>query len=545
MLTVSGTQNIEVAVDSGEGFSVVQFSVEEGLSSLFEVVLLVRSPDEGIDPEGIVGKPAALRIAAGRAWTGVARELELIQVEETGLSTYRLVIVPSLWLLSQRRRSRMFQDRSAVEIAEEVLAEWRIVPVLRLGKAEYPRLDVRTQYDESDYAFLGRVLTEAGIAFWFTDAGDGGETRLVLGDGAHRAEAGPPVPFVDSPNPEARLPFVTRVRIVERVQPARFTLRDFDLRRPDYPLFAEAAAGEDARLEHARFEQGSFVTGGDADGAQGARRAAVEAAARQVTRTAILFDTNVLRLAPGDVLSIESHPSPLLGPGERLLVIAAQADGAPEGEWSLSITAVPASRPYRSFLEPAARPRARGVQSAIVVGPPGEEIHTDALGRVQVRFPWDREAQPSRWIRVSQIMAGPGYGTSLIPRVGHEVLVAFLGGDPDRPVVVGSLHNGAAQPPYPLPAGKGRSVWRSATTPGGGGSNEISMDDTADRELFYIHAERDLRKLVRGDEDERTGGDRTLLVDGDLTIEARGNIVVRSDADVVIKGGPNVKINEG
>lgn len=554
MQTFSGAHNLEVKVDSGDGLAVIQFMVHEGLSALFEVDVAVRSPSAEIDPGAIVGKPAAFRVATGRTWTGICSDFELLMVEPTGLSTYKLKIVPSLWLLTQRRRSRIFQHKSAPAIVVEALREWGIEPVVRLDVGAHPALEMHTQYDETDYAFVRRTLGDAGITFSFTD-GDDGASLVVLSDQPEKVEtrAGTPIAYVDSPNAEARLPFVTNVRIVESVQPARFTLRDFDFQHPDFPRVASSGDAPDDRLVHERFDPGSFeiAAGGSAraDEAQGRRRAAIEADARRGTGTLIFLATNVLDLVAGDVITIDGHPSPALDSGERLLVVAVTTEGVPEGDWTFTATAVPASRPYRPYIAPAERPRASGVQSAFVVGPEGQEIHVDEHGRVRVRFLWDRGDAPpdatSCWLRVSQGMAGAGYGAMMLPRVGHEVLVAFLEGDPDRPIVVGSVHNGVARPPYALPAGKERSFWKSATSPGGVGSNEIMMDDTADRELLYLHAQKDLRKEVVRDEAERTAGDRTVLVDGDLIFEARGNIILRSDADVIIKGGPRVKINEG
>lgn len=279
--------------------------------------------------------------------------------------------------------------------------------------------------------------------------------------------------------------------------------------------------------------------------------------------------------------------------------------GSEGGDVTITGRAVPASAPHRP-ARVTPRPRISGVQSAIVVGPEGEEIHTDEHGRVRVQFHWDRagrrDERSSCWIRVSQGWAGGGYGMMVIPRVGQEVLVGFFEGDPDQPAIVGRVYNAQNLVPYKLPEHKTRSTWRSASTPGGDGAgyNEIMFEDARGAELLAIHAERDLTKQVNRSEVERTGEDRTITVgrnrtttvggvdateavtrhavtvgtvgagggtptgieltngrlvattgeatitfDGaNLSLEAQGNVtIVAHDGDVVIKGGPLVKIN--
>ncbi len=181
----------------------------------------------------------------------------------------------------------------------------------------------------------------------------------------------------------------------------------------------------------------------------------------------------------------------------------------------------------------------------MVVGPKGEDIHTDEHGRVMVRFPWDREAteeEGSCWLRVNQPWAGSGHGLVAIPRVGQEVMVSFADGDPDHPHVTGRSFNVTAPSPYALPEHKTRTSWRSAS---GDGGNEITFEDKASGEVLYIQAQRDLHKLVKQNEHEQTTGDRHILVDGDLILEAKGNVVVHAGKDLIVKGGPKVKLNPG
>jgi len=201
------------------------------------------------------------------------------------------------------------------------------------------------------------------------------------------------------------------------------------------------------------------------------------------------LETNIADLRPGTIITIEGPPHPALDP--RLggwLVTSLSIDGSAQGEWTVRATAVPAREPYRPARR-TPKPRAEGVQSAVVVGPAGEEIHTDEHGRVRVQFPWDREGtldeHSSCWLRVAQGWAGAGFGLFALPRVGQEVLVAFMAGDPDPPVVVGRVSNALNPPPLKLPDERTQSVWRSASSPGGGGFNEIRLEDRRGSELTW------------------------------------------------------------
>jgi type VI secretion system secreted protein VgrG len=231
----------------------------------------------------------------------------------------------------------------------------------------------------------------------------------------------------------------------------------------------------------------------------------------------VALRTNVLDLSPGKVFQVLNHPHASLAGGARLLAMAQSIEGGFGVEWTVRARATFADAPYRPPLC-TPKPTVDGVQSAVVVGPAGQEIHADEFGRVRAQFPWDREGKnddaSSCWIRVSQGWAGTGFGLLNLPRVGQEVLVGFLDGDPDQPMVVGRVFNAQNPVPYPLPAHKTRSTWKSRSSPGGDGFNEIMFEDLTGRELVWVQAERDLRKLVKNDETITVGHDRRKLVKG-------------------------------
>ncbi|AUX39059.1 type IV secretion protein Rhs [Sorangium cellulosum] len=548
---------LDLVVASGEsGLSVRRFSIREAVSTPFSISLWARSPDPSLDLGAVVGQPASFRMVAGyahvlgggtRRWSGLvsyAEQAHALQpaVGQRGLSTYHLRIVPALWLLTQRRGNRIYQHLSIPDIVDRLLAEWQIRPAWRVDRARYPRLEYKVQYAETDYDFFSRLLEQAGIAFTFAD--DGAST-LTLGDRLEENEPrpGPPVPFVDSPNQNSEKEFVTRVRLGREVRPGAAVYRDVDPRRPAFPLLSESPrspAPED-RYEQFHYRPGAFLaeTGKPAgtpvaddqgfarhDQKVGQALADLTHHGDRVGVRSVSFDANTFDLAPGVVLSIDNHLHPELSPERRLLVTETILEGAVSSEWTLTSGAVFADTAYRPPRR-TRRPIVHGLQSATVVGPSGDEIHTDELGRIRVQFPWDREGQrdehSSCWIRVHQGWGGAGWGMITVPRVGQEVLVSFLEGDPDQPVVLGRAYNAVQQVPYKLPEHRTRSTWKSDSSPGSGGFNEILFEDLKGTELVWQQAEKDRRRLVKNDERATVVHDRQKLVKNDEFEETGGS----------------------
>jgi len=588
---------LELSVASGQrDLHVRRFSVRESVSNLFSIELLVRTPDHSLDLGSIVGYPAGFRLLPGylhvkdggaRAWTGIVSRAEQVAAlqevsGEDGLSTYHIHIVPELWLLGQRRGNRIYQHLSIPDIVDRLLGEWVIEPTWHIERARYPKLEYKVQYGESDYAFLCRLLEEAGIAFTFvTDPARG--STLVFGDRIQSNEPreGEPIPYVDDPNEASEKEWTTHVRLGREVRPGAATFRDYDPRRPDLALFAKGKPSEgiEGRLEQYHYDAGSFFaeTGKPegtphADDQSFARHDAhhgEELALRvlEAERTGdrlISFGANTFDLAPGVVFSMSRHPHGAITAERRLLVVGASLSGTDTGDFTFSAHAMFADAPYRPARK-TPKPRIHGLQSALVVGPAGEEIHTDEFGRVRVQFPWDREGQKNErsscWIRVNQGWGGMGYGMVTLPRIGHEVLVAFLEGDPDQPVVVGRVYNAAQPAPYKLPQDKTRSTWKSNSSLGSDGFNEIMFEDLADKELVWEHAQKDRtrnvlndefativhdrQKLVKNDESEQTAGHRRLLVgkDMDIVTKQHNNETDNADVHLEVKGSRRERVD--
>lgn len=623
---------MELTVESGDAFSVRNIEVNEGISELFYISIWARSELSALDFETLIGKSATLSLTSGlvysispmRRWKGVCERIEQVECE-AGDSLYHVTLVPKLWLLTQRTNHRVFQHKTVQDIVKQLLDEWGVEHEWKIDAAAYPKLEIRIQYGESDFDFLSYLLEEAGIAYLFKDDPKKG-TIVWLTDALSAAEERKlPLPFVHNANESSELEHVTEVRMTRTLRAGKVTLRDVDFRRgPRTPVVGvtepipqkksesnegqkegqaqkEDKRGIEDRFERYHFAPGSSLLEVDASKAglsypvgdkQGIARyqdeyekrmATVELESRRAIATDIRFDTNAVDIAPGSIFRVLNHPRLHLISDLKLLVLESTLEHTVNEEIEMRCRAIDAQVHYRPDRK-TSRPVIRGVQSAVVVGPEKEEIFTDEFGRVKVQFFWDREGKfnenSSCWLRVAFGAAGPGFGRMAIPRVGHEVFVAFFEGNPDEPVIVGSAYNGTAPVPHQQPGHKTRSTWRTQSYPGGGGANEWMMDDAKGQELVYLLAERDHTRTVKQDHataigridstlvgdklhwhidgsatgiemvDNRitlTTGDASIVLNGsEIAVSAKGTITLKSAGnDVVLQGGPMVKINVG
>ncbi len=533
LLHIEGAEHAALTVD--------RFVLRERLSEPFSLSIVAGSTHPDLDLEDLILRPASFAIDAGRphtrrAFTGVCAAAEQLSAEPAGLSLYRIRIVPRLGLLALRRDHRIHQQLTVPAILAQMLAAYVIPAAFHLDESAFPVLDFKVQYGETDLAFFTRLCEEAGITFAVRDDDDRGSI-VVVGDAPAEAapREGSPFPFVDPPIGEGDREYVARVRLAREARPLSVALRDFDFRNPTLPLDGRATdAGDVASLlEHFHFEPGAFRAVSAAptftpiadllgttrhQPLVGERRAGHLLAGANAAAHGVRFETNALDLMPGSVFSIFGHPHPSLSEAHGLLVTELDTRGERDRAWLTRGKAVLTDRPYHPpRITP--RPVVPGFQSAIVTGPAGEELFTDEHGRVRVRFLWDRgdagDAQSSCWIRVSQGWSGAGYGLWTLPRVGQEVLVGFLEGNPDEPLILGRAPNAHNPPPYPLPANATKAVWRSRSTPEANGYNEISFEDRTGAERFYERAERDKATEVLRDESLSVGGKRSHGVNGD------------------------------
>jgi type VI secretion system secreted protein VgrG len=546
--------------DNGWNLSVRRFTVCEELSTPFSVRLVVNTKQREIDLETMVGQPAFFQLNHGkvnhattiRRWEGICEHAEVIHVERPnteGESTYFLHIVPTLWLLTQRVRSRIFQHKKLSEIVLQVLGDWGVEHTTNLDDKLYRQHEYVVQYMETDFAFVSRLMEWAGITYYwkYTPVAPGALTappvKLELTDQVEKNPLrAPPVHYVDNPSQAGEHEFLSRVQVVSRVRPGKFTVFDHDFRRKvTDTIYAEANVNPSPGKQRPKedfYEQYHYVPGdfrviGQGSGGlsdkpsayrydeknEGADLAKRGLAASRRRSRSVRFVTDLVELGPGAVFSITNHPNDAVA-GKPLLVERYSAEGFVNEGWTFEGEALFAGDVCAP--EPKTpKPRIRGVQSAIVTGPADDEIYADEFGRVKVQFHWDPDGKydenSSCWMRVNHEWAALGFGTMLLPRIGQEVLVGFLEGDPDLPVIVGRAYNGITQVPYPLPKNATRSTWKSNSSGKGvpkatPGFNEIMFEDLKEKELVYMQAELDLQKLVKKFETDRVGENHMTIV---------------------------------
>ena len=550
---------LEVGPHSDSDLALVEFDFSEAISHPYALeVVAAASPDATVDEAQLLHKDAHLLLHLG---DGSARHIHgmvarVSRWNEGGVAQgdrLHFTVVPRLWTLQHTLRSRIFQDMTAVEIVEKLLKAANVKHRLELT-GTYRTREYCVQYRESDLTFVSRLLEEEGIFYFFEHSEQSHE--MVLGD-----------------SPSANLPLLGGEEVVYRekheleeevdclhtfssrveIQPGAVVLRDFNFKTPAVDLSADDTAGDaEAALEIYDYP-GRYDAQGDGTTLAKIRLEEYRAQVKQMTGGG-----SCRRFCPGYRFALQEHPTDALN--QPYLVLSVRHSGKREnllfsggdaahrgGTYGSEVVCMPASIPYRP-RRVTPHPVIMGAQTAMVVGPSGEEIHTDEHGRIKVQFHWDREGQrnehSSCWIRVSQAWAGPGWGALYLPRIGHEVVVDFVEGDPDRPLVVGSVYNGANVPPLGLPGEKTRSTLRSASTPGGDGSNELRFEDSAGAEEVYLHAQKDWNILVENDKTQEVRGNETLLVkkDRSRTIEGNQALEVKKNDDSAVRGNQSLQV---
>jgi type VI secretion system secreted protein VgrG len=513
---------------------VTAFDGTEGLSQLFDFRVQLCSDRGDIDPDDVVGRAATLEIIGElgvRYVHGIIRRFGVTEDGPPGVTYYEAHLVPPHWLLTRRIHSRVFQtprrkSSSVPGIITQVLEDAGFVDELPdfAFSRTYENREFVVQYRESDWDFLSRLMEEEGIYYYFEHAAD--RLKLVITDQnlAHKpfVEGDDPslarVPYSDPNGMVAEQDFIHRIRFESEIQIGAVTLDDFNFRREgDFELRSSAQGDQFAALRMTDYPGGYQQQG------EGQIRAQRRLEEHQSAARVAVMGATVRQFYAGATFELTDHPN---FNGQYLITQvthrALQTQGT-EGRgvggagcrYDAQIRVIPASRQYRP---PRVTPKARvqGSQTAIVVGPPNDEIHTDEFGRVRVRFHWDQEAgfdeNASCWIRVSQAWAGGQYGAMFLPRVGQEVIVDFLEGDPDQPIVTGRVYNHDHMPPYKLPDHKSISTIRTCSTPGAGGGNEIRFDDAKKNEQLMLFAQRNLHVRARGSRYESIGGSRHLTV---------------------------------
>ena len=445
---------------------------------------------------------------------------------------YHATVNTWAWFLSRTSDCRIFQDMTVPEIVKKVFADHPTAKFKDQLTGSYRKWNYCVQYRETDLNFVCRLLEHEGIYFYFTH--DATEHTMVLADSysAHEACQADPIPFI-APDDLARgdIEHVSGWTLAREVQPGVYVHDDYDFERPSVDLKTQKAVVR--QYTPSNYEMydypGEYLQKGDGEATAGVR--IDEYAAQFETAQAA---TNNKQVSAGSLFTLDRHPRE--DQNREHLVVAAtyeleysDYEAMPDrggAEYQSNFVAMPSNQQFRP-RRVTPKPFVQGPQTAVIVGPGGDEIYTDKYGRVKVQFHWDRLGQKNEnsscWMRVSYPWAGKAWGGIAIPRIGQEVIVDFLEGDPDQPIVTGRVYNAELMPPYELPANMTQSGVKSRSSKDGtpDNFNEIRFEDLKGSEQLFIHAEKNQDIEVENDETHWVGHNRAKTIDNDETTHVK------------------------
>jgi type VI secretion system secreted protein VgrG len=592
---------LAVATPLGEDvLLLVGFSGQESISQLFTFHLdLLAENDADIAFDKLLGERVAIALRLNddksRYFSGICNRISQGH-RDHDFTYYRMEVVPQLWFLTRRAQSRIFQHITVPDILKKVFAGIDVSFELR---GTFQPRDFCVQYRETDFNFASRLMEEEGIYYFFKHAAEG--HQMVL---ANTSQSHPDLPEMNKLIYEEIAGGVRdemRVHRWEKVQELRsgkYTLWDHCFELPHKHLEAEEPilpnvqvgtvqhklqVGNNDKLEiydypgaYAQRFDGIDKGGGEQSGElqkifeDNKRVVKIRMQQEALPSVVIQGGSNCRNVVTGHKFTLDRHFD---ANGQYVLTSVAHSarltgdyrSGESTFDYENNFTCIPFTIPFRPLMT-TPRPVVQGTQTAVVVGPPGEEIFVDKYGRVKVQFHWDREskanADSSCWVRVAQNMAGIRWGSAFWPRIGHEVVVDFLEGDPDQPIIVGSVYNASEMPPYKLPDEKTKTViFKSNSSKGGGGFNEFRVEDKKGKEQIFINAERnkDIRVkndlyqtvgneshyITQKDQLEQVGGDRHQHVKGDQNEKVDGTISITAGQDIQEKVSQKYALDAG
>ena len=514
--------------------SVESLSATYGLSELGEMQLDLVSARPDIRPRDLLGKTMAVtlhtRSGADRHFHGYVTRFGL-RGSRGRFHGYQATVRPWLWFLTRTADCRVFQDLTVPDIVKKVFQDHADANVEFKLFREYRTWTYCVQYRESDFSFVSRLLEHEGI-YWYIEHGASGH-KLVLVDAhsAHDLCAGTSTLAYEA-NPELaplEADFITNWSYAGEVCSGKAVLTSYDFERPSASLVVQQASPQ----SHAQADQEVFDFQGDYTQATHGKQWAENRMDELLARHEIVQGhTSAQLMACGHRFKLARHPVP---DQNREYLIVSESIHAKQGtqesavgdfSFSYDFTAMPATRQFRPPRH-TTKPFVQGPQTAVVVGPSGDEIFTDKYGRVKVQFHWDRlgrkDEKSSCWVRVSHPWAGKNFGMIHIPRIGQEVVVSFLEGDPDQPLITGRVYNAEQMPPWELPANATQSGILTRSSKGGayGNANAIRFEDKKGHEQLWIHAEKNQDIEVENDETHWVGHDRTKTIDHDETVHVK------------------------
>ncbi|MEM9455934.1 MAG: type VI secretion system tip protein TssI/VgrG [Myxococcota bacterium] len=577
----------EVQGGPNPAWAVRRFHLTEALSEPYTLLVDLLTEDVTVDPNELLGADAHLdidRTEVMHSVCGVISRVDYIGVNVDRKLALRLHIVPALRLLDQQAGCQIFQDRTVPEILKEVLepalgAFERSLDAsgLSTDAAVYPKRDYCIQFRESALDFVSRLMEEEGITYFFRP--EGSKEQLVLVD---QSTQEPNSAFTDAeiidPDASGMIPIITdqpeladreSLRFFDWCQPLRpnqVVVRGFNWKAFDPAQPPEAAAPGEAPtpLRRQYVFSGQRKTVDEQAGAEPTSAfdgAAIDEVSTEAQRRFQAFErqtqlgqgrSNVVGLFAGARIKLDDRSVPMFDDPDFLVTRithqgedpgAERSDGNEGTRYDNAFECIPNARPFVP-ARTTPLPRVYGPQTATVTGGSGDEIHTDKHGRIKVRFHWDEhsphDGTSSCWVRVAQMWAGPGWGTLFLPRVGMEVVVEFLDGNPDRPLVTGCVYNSANPPPYTLPDDKTKSTIKSNSSVGGGGFNELRFEDAKGSEEVFLHAQKDMNEVVGNDHSTTVGHNQTHNVDVDRTRTVKGSelVTIEGHQTIIVNGSP-------
>jgi type VI secretion system secreted protein VgrG len=545
------TQEQIVAISTPLGddkLSLRKAKIQEALGEPFSIEVELVSDDENISLDDILGKNVTIRLETEddtRFFNGIVTEF--FQKENIAKNAcYGAIIRPWFWLLTLSENCRIFQEKSYPEIIKKVFEDLGFSDFEDKLSATYSKQDYVVQFNESDFNFVSRLLEQEGIYYFF--AHTNGKHSLVMHDDSSAMTNVGQVPFIELED-ESRHKDVVGIKSWENYRKVRtggVGLTNFDFTLPSKNLDAVTKDPKTASLSS--LQKFNFP-GKYLERVKGSDYTKILMQKENVSYDQKSAECNYRKLYAGAQFELTDHHrddqntnylithfSCLLLADDYIATSTNKADQLFESKF----TAVPDNVVYRP-QNTTTKPKIMGPQTATVVGKSGEEIWTDKYGRIKVLFHWDREAKAdensSCWIRVSQTWAGKGWGTIYTPRIGQEVLVDFIHGDPDNPIVIGSVYNGSTMPPYALPANATMSGVKSRSSKGGGGFNEIRLEDKKGEEQIFVHGEKNQDINIKNDCFETIGHDRHLIIKNDQIELVENNRSEEVKADHVEKIG--------
>ncbi|ODP97541.1 type VI secretion system Vgr family protein [Salinivibrio sp. DV] len=555
-----------------ETFVVREFQGHESLSSAefdqhtcngFRYNIALASRDSSLTPEQLVDCKGTLLLyrngVCERKICGVINQFSQGDIGHHH-TYYDVQMVPELARLSLRQNSRIFQHQTVPQIISILLQEMDISDVGFGLTKDYAEREFCVQYRETDLAFLERIAAEEGLIYCFVWQDD--KQLLYITD------APSVLPSLETPIAHNALsgavidaPFISHMEKRTRVVPSSSVMKDYSFKKPAYSFLQHnAVSGIDYQRQD--YEVYDFP-GRFKDDAQGQHLSQVRKEFLVREQVTAIGKSNHMHLQAGYGFELQDHLNREMNQWWQVVRIqhrgtqpqALEEEGGQGATtYANQFMVIPATTPWRATPQP--KPQVDGPLIGMIVGPEGEEIFCDEHGRVKVHFPWDRysngDDKSSCWIRVAQGWAGSQYGMMAIPRIGHEVIVSFLHGDPDQPIITGRTYHATNVPPYTLPAHKTKTVWRSESHQGEG-YNELTFEDQSGSEQVYLHAQKDWEtrvendaiKQVRHDQHKKIDNDAFSKVGGDshLTVEKQHRSRIKKDATLEVGGSIHEKIN--